>query len=142
MAADRSSSRKHILVINDTVAILELFTALLEDEGYQVSTDMFSIEMGVMLERVKADPPDLIVLDFIIGDEAKGWQFLELLKLDPATRVLPLIVCTAAVAKVEELQTHLAQMQVGVVLKPFDIDHLLAEITKVFARAVPHEDRA
>ena len=43
------SEQKHILVVNDTVAILDLFTVLLEDEGYRVSTDGFSVELGEML---------------------------------------------------------------------------------------------
>jgi CheY-like chemotaxis protein len=141
MAPDRRPTPKHILVINDTPAILELFTALLTDENYRVSTDVFSIEMDAMLARVKADPPDLIVLDFIILDESKGWQFLEVLKLDPATRDIPVIACTAAVKMVEELQPHLDRMQVAVVLKPFDIDQLLAKITQVWARDVPHGDK-
>jgi CheY-like chemotaxis protein len=124
--------QKHIFVINDTIAILELFTALLEDEGYRVTTDGFSIEMVELLSRVKADRPDLLVLDFLIQDEGKGWQFLQMLKMDRDTRDLPVVVCTAAVKLVEDLQTHLDAMGVGVVLKPFDIDHLLAEIDQMW----------
>ena len=76
-ARTETRERKHILVINDTVGILLLFTTLLEEEGYRVTTDGFSVEMIDMLERVKADKPDLIVLDFVILDEGKGWQFLQ-----------------------------------------------------------------
>ena len=126
----QNHDQKHIFVINDTVAILELFTALLEDEGYRVTTDGFSVAMIELLGRVKADQPDLLVLDLVIQDEGKGWQFLQILKMDPATRAIPVIVCTAAAKLVEELQVHLDTMGVGVVLKPFDIDHLLAEIDK------------
>ena len=133
MAETGNQKQKHILVINDTVAILELFTALLEDEGYRVTTDMFSVEMMELLGRVKADRPDLLVLDFVIQDEGKGWQFLQLIKMDPNTRDIPFIVCTAAAKLVEELQTHLDTMGVAVVLKPFDIDHLLAQINKTWA---------
>ena len=121
---------KHILVINDTVAILELFRSLLEEEGYRVSTDDFSVDMLQMLGRVKADPPDLVVLDFIIMDEGKGWQFLQLLKMDRQTRAIPVIACTAAARLAEELHTHLDVMGVAVVLKPFDIDVLLAEVER------------
>lgn len=122
------AEQKHILVINDTVAILELFTALLEGEGYRVTTDGFSVEMTEMLARVKAGQPDLIVLDFVILDEGKGWQFLQLLKMDRATRDIPVIACTAAAKLVEDLQVHLDEMGVGVLLKPFDIDDLLSKI--------------
>jgi len=133
VAKTGNQNQRHIFVINDTVAILELFTALLEDEGYRVTTDGFEIEMVELLSRVKADRPDLVVLDFLIQDEGKGWQFLQMLKMDRDTRDIPVVVCTAAVKLVEDLQTHLDAMGVGVVLKPFDIDHLLAEIDKMWA---------
>jgi len=131
-AANTEQCTRHIFVINDTVAILELFRSILEDEGFQVSTDGFSIELVEMLDRVKASAPDLIILDFVILDEGKGWQFLQLLKMDRATKEIPVIVCTAAAKLVEELQMHLDAMGVVVVLKPFDIDHLLEEIEKVW----------
>ena len=129
--------QKHIFVINDTIAILELFTALLEDEGYRVTTDGFTIEMVELLNRVKAVRPDLLVLDFLIQDEGKGWQFLQMLKMDRETRDIPVVVCTAAVKLVEDLQPHLDAMGVGVVLKPFDIEHLLAEIDKMWRTQDP-----
>ena len=131
---DAAFPPRHILVINDTVAILELFRSLLEEEGYRVSTDDVSVDLLQMLGRVKADRPDLIVLDFIIMDEGKGWQFLQMLRMDRETRDIPVVVCTAAARLVDELQTHLDLMGVGVVLKPFDIDLLLVEITKKLNR--------
>jgi CheY-like chemotaxis protein len=133
VAKTGTQNQKHIFVINDTIAILELFTALLEDEGYRVTTDGFTIEMAELLSRVKADRPDLVVLDFLIQDEGKGWQFLQMLKMDRETRAIPVVVCTAAMKLVEDLQAHLDAMNVGVVLKPFDIDNLLAEIDKMWA---------
>lgn len=132
VAKSGNQSQKHIFVINDTIAILELFTALLEDEGYRVTTDGFTIEMVELLKRVKAERPDLLVLDFLIQDEGKGWQFLQMLKMDRETRDIPVVVCTAAVKLVEDLQPHLDAMGVGVVLKPFDIEHLLDEIDKMW----------
>jgi CheY-like chemotaxis protein len=126
----KESEQKHILVVNDTVAILELFTVLLEDEGYRVSTDGFSVELAEMLGRIREMQPDLIVLDLVIMEEGKGWQLLQLLRMDRETRAIPVIICTAASRLVDDLQTHLDTMKVGVVLKPFDIDHLLAMIRK------------
>ena len=70
------------------------------------------------------------MLDFIVGDEGKGWQFLQMLRMDRATRDIPVVVCTAAAKMVEELQTHLDVMGVGVVLKPFDIDIVITEIAR------------
>jgi CheY-like chemotaxis protein len=129
--ANAQAKQKHVFVINDTVAILELFRSLLEDEGYRVTTDGFSVELVEMLGRVRDARPDVLVLDFVIMDEGKGWQFLQLLKMDRETKDIPVIACTAAAKLVEELQVHLDTMGVVVVLKPFDIDHLLAELEKL-----------
>lgn len=138
--ANAQAEQKHVFVINDTVAILELFCSLLEDEGYRVTTDGFSVELVEMLGRVREVRPDVIILDFVILDEGKGWQFLQLLKMDREVRDIPVIVCTAAAKLVEELQVHLDAMGVVVVLKPFDIDHLLHEIEKIWGSAPIHQD--
>jgi CheY-like chemotaxis protein len=129
----KGNEQRHILVVNDTVSILELFTVLLEDEGYRVSTDGFSVELSAMLARIREMQPDLVVLDLVIMEEGKGWQMLQLLRMDRETRDIPVIVCTAASRLVDELQTHLDTMKVSVVLKPFDIDHLLTVVSKCLA---------
>jgi len=131
MSAEATSERpRHILVINDTVAILELFRAILEDEGYQVTTDGFATESTALLKRVIDLHPDVIILDLLIVDEQRGWQFLQMLKMARQTASIPVIVCTGAARLVEELQVHLDTMGVGVVLKPFDIDVLLREVAQ------------
>src|SRR4051794_16706871 len=121
----KDTRQQHILVVNDTPEILDMFQVLLGDEGFQVTVDRFTVEAGEMHCRIKKLKPDLIVLDYMIGREDSGWQVLQLLKMDPATRDIPVVICTAAVQQVEQIRNHLDEMGVGVVLKPFDIDHLL-----------------
>ncbi len=129
----------HLFVVNDTPEILELFTTLLEAEGYRVTTDRFTIELGEMMQRIRDLQPDLLVLDFLIGGESHGWQLLQLVRMDRETRHIPAVVCTAAVGIVTELRPHLDEMGVAVVLKPFDIDHLLGVIAE---RLKPIEEAA
>lgn len=125
---------KHVLVINDTKEILDLFRTLLDEEGYRVSTDNFSaLDAAAKLEDVKRIGPDAIILDFIIGGEPLGWQFLQLLKMDRATKSIPIVICTAAVRQVEELESHLRTMGIEVVLKPFDIDHILTALERALS---------
>lgn len=127
--------QKHIHVINDTQAILDLLRLLLEEEGYRVTTDTFNaLSLDAKKDEIAEMAPDLVVLDFIIGGEGLGWQLLQLLKMDRSTRNVPVVICTGAVKQVEELQSHLAEMGVGAVLKPFDIDRLLAEIANALDR--------
>ena len=120
-----------ILVINDTPEILDLFRDLLTTEGYTVATNRFAANLGDVLGQARELDPDLIVLDFIIGGEPLGWQFLQMLRMDRQTKEVPVVVCTAAADLVRELGGHLDQMHVGVVLKPFDIDQLLEVIGRL-----------
>lgn len=130
---ENSESRKRIFVVNDDPAILDLFQDLLSEEGYEVILDRFNRKTGELLDTIREVQPDLVIMDFIIGGEASGWQLLQVTQMDRSTRDIPVIVCTGAVKQVTELSAHLDGMGVNVVIKPFDIDHLLDIISKVWA---------
>jgi CheY-like chemotaxis protein len=114
---------KHILVVNDTQEILELFRAILEEEaGYRVTLTSVKPQM---LEMVKEIRPDLIISDHVFGDEKVGWQFIQRLKMDRETANIPLIVCSGAVKELREMEGYLTSKDIGVLYKPFDVDELL-----------------
>ena len=120
-----AAPRRRILAVNDTPEILDLFRDILEEEGYEVVLHSYAARD---LDQIKAVGPDLIILDFIIGGEDHGWQLLQKLKLDRETQAIPVVVCTAAVGLVRELEGHLRAKGVAVILKPFDIDDLLRQV--------------
>lgn len=125
----------HILVVNDTEEILELFRELLEEEGYRVTLLSFAQRE---LAPIEAAQPDLIILDLMFGSENLGWQLLEKLKLRRQTAGIPVVVCTAATRKVREIEGHLKAMGAILVAKPFDIDVLLAAVREALGdRAQP-----
>ena len=130
--SQEAQGKKHIFVVNDDPAILELFSDLLGDEGYQVTVDQFARQTSELQQQIRTDKPDLIIMDYIIGREGAGWQLLQTVRMDRETRHIPVIVCTGAVRQVEELRPHLNEMAVQIVLKPFDIDHLIDVINTVW----------
>ena len=69
-----------------------------------------------------------------MGHEENGWQILELLTLDPATRPIRVIVCSAAVNSLHEHDALLQQYDCEVLAKPFDLDVLLAKVKAALAR--------
>ena len=111
-----------VLVVNDTQEILELFQDILEGMDFEVVLMSYAPRE---LDRIRAVSPDLIILDFLMGDrELLGWQLLQKLKMDRRTDDIPIIVCTAAVKAVQEQQGYLTEQGVLVVLKPFNVDQL------------------
>jgi len=117
-----------ILVVNDTQEILELFRLLLEEEGYEVVLAGFPFQQISDIERIN---PDLIILDFVFGDQKTGWQMLQMLKMKRSTATIPVIACTAALDLVREQEGYLVSQGVHVVFKPFDIDQLLTSVKQV-----------
>jgi len=115
-------------VVNDTQEILELFRMLLEEEGYEVILSGFPIQQISDVERIN---PDLIILDFVFGDQKIGWQMLQMLKMQRSTALIPVIVCTAALDMVREQEGYLVSQGVHVVFKPFDIDHLMVNVKQL-----------
>jgi adenylate cyclase len=126
--------RQHILAINNDPAILALFRDLLEEAGYQVSLQNYSDRE---LAKIRALKPDLIVLDYMWATEDDSWSLLQMLRMDPATAAIPIVLCTGAVREVAALQPHLMDMGISVVIKPFNIDHLVDVIRERLAPQVP-----
>jgi CheY-like chemotaxis protein len=120
--SQRNGRPKRVLVVNDTQEILELFEAILGGMGLETVLMSFAPRE---LDRIHAVAPDLIILDFIMGDrEPLGWQLLQKLKMDRQTDSIPIVVCTAAVRAANEQQGYLTEQGVTVVLKPFNVDQL------------------
>ena len=114
---------KHILVVNDTQEILELFQAILEEEaGYKVTLTSIQPQMLDMVKDVK---PDLIISDHVFGEEKTGWQFIQRLKMDRETAPIPIIVCSGAIKELKEMEGYLVSKDIGVLYKPFDVDELI-----------------
>jgi CheY-like chemotaxis protein len=126
------ASRKRVLVINDTKEILELFRDVLEREmGHEVILMSFAPDE---LERIVEQRPDLVIVDFMIGErEMEGWQLLQKMRMHPSTAKIPVVACTAAVKQVRETEAYLLQQGIEIVLKPFTIDQLEGAVNRALA---------
>jgi CheY-like chemotaxis protein len=124
--------RARLVLVNDDTTFLDLMRELLEDdEHFQVQ---ICKEWNNAYQFVKEQRPDLLILDIRIGGEEHGWTILNLLTLDPETRPIPVIVCSAAIRSLHEHQAMLDKFGIRALPKPFDIDTLLETIDAVLAR--------
>ena len=126
-AAGNGTRRKHVLVINDTEEVLELFRDILTDMGHRVSSTTYAPED--LTEVAKANP-DLVIMDLVFGGEALGWQLTQKMRMSRATERIPVIVCTAATKDVREQEGWLVANGIKVVLKPFGVEDLELAVTK------------
>jgi twitching motility two-component system response regulator PilH len=79
-----------ILIIDDSPTDVRVFTTLLEKAGYTV-TAVSTAEEGI--ERVRAERPDLVIMDVIMPG-MNGFQATRTLTRDPVTATVPIVMIT------------------------------------------------
>ncbi len=80
-----------ILVVDDSPFIVDVFVTMLERGGYRTVAAHGGEEC---LEILKTVTPDLILLD-IMMEPMDGWETLEKIKENPATKDIPVLMLTA-----------------------------------------------
>src|SRR5687768_3399944 len=81
-----------VLVVDDTPANCEMLEAILAPRGYAVVVARSGEEA---LQRVKSQPPDLVLLDIVMPG-IDGYEVCRRLRADELTRLLPVITVTAS----------------------------------------------
>ena len=79
-----------IVIIEDDLTFLDLLRVHLTSAGHEVRT---AEDAAVGLRAIIADPPELILLDLTVP-YLDGFEMIEALRNDPATRNTPVIVLT------------------------------------------------
>jgi signal transduction histidine kinase/DNA-binding response OmpR family regulator len=89
---------QRILVVDDEPMARYLFQRLLG----ATSCRLLEAEDGeAALQRVREQPPDLVLLDLALG-ATSGFEVLQRLKDDPATQAIPVVVATSKVLSHDE----------------------------------------
>jgi DNA-binding response OmpR family regulator len=114
-----------IMVINNSDDILALFQKILATNDCEVFLQFF---LNSDLREVRKLKPDLIILDYYVGREGVGWEFLQLLKMEDSTAVIPVLICTTAVKLAHEIAGYLATKQVTILRKPFESRDLVSAV--------------
>jgi CheY-like chemotaxis protein len=110
------------MIVNDDALFLDLMSELLTDEGFRVTLVR---ESRKAYESIRAERPDLVILDVRMGNEVTGFDLIALLTLDPVTHAIPLIVASADSQALREHEAQLVNQGVALLPKPFDLDDLL-----------------
>lgn len=117
--------RKHILVIDDELPILDLLHEYLKGQGYRVSTACTALEAK---HCVQADPPQLIISDLQL-EETDGLHLIEQLRvLLPST---PVILLTGVLFDAQVVEENLKLKISSYVSKTAPLQSLLLEIRRL-----------
>jgi two-component system, OmpR family, alkaline phosphatase synthesis response regulator PhoP len=126
------AERRKVLVVDDEAHIAELLVMNLRQNGYETCV----VDNGTdVIATALAEKPDLILLDLMLPGIG-GLEVCRLLKTDPRTAPVPVIMLTA---KSEESDKVIG-LGIGAddyVTKPFGLRELLARIEALLRRTRP-----
>ena len=118
-------SKPLIAIVNDDTAFLELMHDLLEEEGYETVIEK---ERGDAPKVIRDKHPALVILDIRMDHPESGMQILEIIRLDPQTTSIPVIVCSADHRFLVEKEPILREKHCEILEKPFDLQDLLTKV--------------
>jgi DNA-binding response OmpR family regulator len=123
-----------VLIVEDEETLLRNLEARLRDDGYQVFTAADGEEA---MERIRAAPPDLVVLDIMLP-RLDGLSVCRILRKDSALAHLPIIMLTARGTEVDRI-VGLESGADDYIVKPFSLGEFLARVRAVLRRAPGHQ---
>ena len=86
------SGRTRLVLVDDSPTVLSLLQLLFEGDNYEVATARDGKEG---LEKIREWQPDLIVTDSVMP-KVDGFELLRMVRRDPATRDIPVILLTGS----------------------------------------------
>jgi len=118
----KMKTMKKILIVDDNELMIEVMTYILINNGYEV----IALTDGTgVFNNIKINHPDLVILDAILPG-MDGREICQLIKLNRATKDLPVIMCSGDESIDETLKQKGAPNDI--LHKPFDINSLIEKI--------------
>ncbi|MDP3396419.1 MAG: IPT/TIG domain-containing protein [Methanoregula sp.] len=100
----KTPHKTRVLIVDDEPQIVELFSFILDMEGYEPIKASSGKECLLRLSD-KKNSPDVILLDVTMSP-MDGWETLEAIKKDPALRKIPVLMLTGKQLLPEEAKHY------------------------------------
>ncbi len=128
-ATDGTPKSARILVVDDSSTVVVMLKRILEQSGYR-TLEAYDAESG--LEIARTELPDLVFLDIVLPN-MNGFAALRLLRKDPRTRSIPIIMMSGNEQATEQFYAQ----KIGAddfMKKPFSRPEVLARVERVLRR--------
>jgi len=127
-----------IMIVDDDPDYIKVIRAILESEQYTVVTAGDKIEG---MEKIRAEKPDLAILDVMMNAWQDGFEMSRQLKKDPQLKNMPVLMLTAVENRTgisfKSTAGDPTWLPVDVFLdKPVEPDVLLSEVKKLLSNKV------
>ncbi len=120
---------KKLLIVDDSELDRLTLQKIAEKNGYTVITASDGPEG---LEKARSEKPDCILMDVVMPTQS-GFEVTRVLRDDPLTKNIPVIICSTKSLKTDEMWGK-RQGAVDYIIKPIKEAEVLAAIKKAEGR--------
>ena len=120
-----------LVIVNDDVPLLTLMQEILREEGYRVVACPTARGAHPL---IKDTMPDLAILDVRMRG-APHFQTLGLMRADPRTAAIPVLVCSGSAAELRGREAWLRDQGYELLRMPFHLDDLLGRVERLLGGA-------
>ena len=129
------AQKPKILLVDNDVDFIDLNKAVLENNGFEVTVAYAGREV---MDKVKFEQPDLIVLDLMMEKHDSGFAVAKALKADPAYKIIPILMLTAVLGETgvdfnQELDGYWMKTD-SFANKPLAPEELIQKVNELLAR--------
>lgn len=128
MSEQPSDTAQHIAIVEDEDNIALALKHILSREGYRLT---HISEGDVAVEALRADPPDLVLLDVMLPG-ASGYEICQDMRQDPMLSTTKILMMTARGSAMDR-RKGLALGADAFIAKPFELRDLLAQLRGLLA---------
>ena len=125
---DQPMAQQRILIVDDEVSVADLFSMMLEMEGYRARVVHDVESAKIALEE---EPADLMLVD-IMMPEASGLELCRYVRAEPYLASTPIIVISAR-SQLEEVHEGLEAGADMYLLKPVSKGELIEAVQQALA---------
>lgn len=121
--------KQTVMIVDDNTYIVEGLMAILKRRDYQVIS---AKEGGECLKLLKTITPNVILLDLTM-EPMDGWEILEEIKGNQATRQIPVVIFSGREISADEKQEYSTYVE-DYMLKPINPKNLIETIERAVKR--------
>jgi DNA-binding response OmpR family regulator len=119
---------KTIAVFDDDTDFLDLMRDTLAESGYRVVAEPTA---NAALAIVLRERPSLVILDFWMAGQGAGLTALRLLRENPETATLPVLICSADHTALNDYADDWRALGCETIEKPFALNGLLQRVGRL-----------
>lgn len=118
---------KKILIVDDRLEVRELVEVTLRVKEYRI---LEATNAREAIDMVRAEKPDLILMDIMMPGDMDGLEATRILKNDPETKECPIVMLTAKGQK-SDIEKGLEAGAEDYFVKPFSPLELIKKVEEI-----------